>query len=80
MADLAQWMEENGYDDDDLVADLSKRAKIKLDRSQVSRIRRGKSRPSEKTARGLEKITAIPWHEFFPPPVKTSRRGAEAGP
>ncbi len=53
-------MEANGVNDEG----LSRRLDGKISRSQVNRIRQGKSRPSVEVARELERITAIPAAKF----------------
>ena len=56
---LARWMEDRGWDDVRLAA------AVDLDRSQISRLRRGKSAASHETARRLQKITGVAWHAFL---------------
>jgi ribosome-binding protein aMBF1 (putative translation factor) len=57
---LREWMEVNGINDEG----LSRRLDGKISRSQVNRIRQGKSRPSVEVARDLERITSIPAANF----------------
>lgn len=57
---LRDWMRQNSIND----AALSQRLGGKISRSQVNRIRQGKSRPSVEVARELERVTAIPAAQF----------------
>lgn len=59
MRSLQNWMRKNRKLDDDVA-----RA-INLSRSQVSRIRRGKSICTIDTAQKLEKLTGIRWFRFL---------------
>jgi transcriptional regulator with XRE-family HTH domain len=61
MTQLAQWMSKRGIGD----SALADKAGGEISRSQISRIRRGISGTSRETAKRLEKITGIPWHEFI---------------
>ena len=56
---IKQWLEAHGLDD------KAAAARLGLDRSQVSRLRRGECRPSIKTAKRLEPITGIPAAELI---------------
>lgn len=59
MGDLQRWMKRRKVDDD-YVAE-----KTGISRSQVSRIRRLESRPSQDSAERLAALTRIPWHRFM---------------
>lgn len=61
MTRLSDWMDAKGIKDEA----LAEKAKGAVSRTQISRIRRGLSGASKKTAHKLEKITGIPWHEFI---------------
>jgi hypothetical protein len=61
MTQLATWMAKNKLKD----PDLAEKAKGKVSRSQISRIRRGKSGASPETARVLASLTGMPWHTFI---------------
>lgn len=52
---LAEWMRQQGRSDAEVAADVGQ-----ISRSQVSRIRRGTSRPSWRVAKALEQTTGIP--------------------
>jgi transcriptional regulator with XRE-family HTH domain len=56
---LSDWMASAGLGD----RELSER--LKISRSQVSRIRRRVSRPTPETARALEQVTRIPAAKFM---------------
>jgi ribosome-binding protein aMBF1 (putative translation factor) len=47
------------------LGDMEVASKIKCHRSQINRIRRGVCDPSLKTARQLQSLTGIPWHQFI---------------
>lgn len=68
MTALQRWMTENEKDDAAVAAAVGS-----ISRSQVSRLRRGESRPSLKTAEALEALTGLPAWEFL-----KSCDGAEA--
>lgn len=53
--DLAEWMKAKGLKDAQLAEQIGT-----LSRSQVSRLRRRRSRPQLETAKTLEEITGIP--------------------
>jgi hypothetical protein len=53
---LAQWMETEGLDDEDVVDRLA-RVDVKTDRSSVNRYRRGQRRPEWDVIAGLKKIS-----------------------
>lgn len=55
MTTLAEWMEKKALKDRDLASRVEG-----LSRSQISRIRRRKSRPTPETAQKLEAVTGIP--------------------
>lgn len=57
---LQDWMKSQGLDD----AALAERVGI-LSRSQISRIRRGKSKPKAEAAKLLAEITEIPVASFL---------------
>lgn len=57
---LEKWMLENGKDD----AAVAEAAGV-VSRSQVNRLKRGKSAPSFKSAAALERLTGIPAGELF---------------
>lgn len=59
MTDLGRWMQDNDWDDARLADTLA------VDRSQASRLRRGKSFASPDTAKRLERLTKIAWHRFI---------------
>lgn len=59
MTKLQKWMTANERSD----ADVGR--VIKLDRSQISRIRRGETGTSHKTALRLELLTGIKWWHFM---------------
>lgn len=59
MDDLQAWMTANRE------TDASMAPKLSVSRVQVSRIRRGKCRPSPETALKLERITQIPASTFI---------------
>lgn len=56
---LHDWMEEQGLNDSQFAAKFPV-----VSRSQISRIRRGKSTPPPETARKLAEITKIPAARF----------------
>lgn len=64
MTPLADWMAENGIDDDALAAALT------IDRSTASRIRRGKLLPSSSLIARIVHLTdgAVPASSFFAAP------------
>lgn len=47
--------------------DVSLAPRIGVSRVQILRIRSGQCGASKKTAKRLEKVTGIPWHEFIGP-------------
>jgi len=57
---LKEWMAAKGLND----AELARRLDGRLSRSQVNRIRNGKSRPTPDAARILERETGIPAERF----------------
>ena len=57
---LREWMKSKGVNDAALAAQLGGA----LSRSQINRIRQGKSRPSPNNARELERVTGIPAAKF----------------
>lgn len=59
MTKLQKWMTANDRND------AAVGRAIKLDRSQVSRIRRGETGTSQKTALRLETLTGIKWWHFM---------------
>jgi len=69
MTALQQWMTKNGKLDGE-VANAVKRS-----RPQISRIRRGITGASYKTALRLEKLTRIDWWHFMEPGQAAKRRG-----
>jgi transcriptional regulator with XRE-family HTH domain len=54
MSELQAWMEANGERDETLAP------KVKVSRVHMSRLRRGKNRPSLETAKTLQELTGIP--------------------
>lgn len=60
MSVLKQWMKQRDLKDADVAARLEG-----VSRSQISRIRRGVSTPSPKTAEKLSKLTRIPPAKFI---------------
>lgn len=60
MNELQQWMQSKELND----AKLAELTKGQVSRSQISRIRRGRSIPKVSTAKALEALTGIPWHSF----------------
>lgn len=58
---LQEWMDLKSWRDERLAQELGGC----LSRSQVSRIRRGKSKPTPETARELERVTKIPAAAFI---------------
>jgi len=60
MTALKDWMERKALSDADVAARIDG-----LSRSQVSRIRRGVSRPSPETAEKLAALTRIPAAKFI---------------
>lgn len=59
---LEKWMRENGREDADVAQAVS------VSRSQVNRLKRGKSAPSFASAAALEQLTGIPAGELFRAP------------
>jgi len=57
---LKEWMKAHDLND----AALAERVGDRVSRSQINRIRRGKSRPSIELARELEHVTKIPAASF----------------
>lgn len=57
---LQEWMDLKTMND----ADLERELEGRVSRSQISRIRRGKCRPSIETAKVLEHLTKIPAATF----------------
>lgn len=60
MTTLQQWMTRKSLTDADLAARIEG-----ISRSQISRIRRGVSTPSRKTAEKLSEVTKIPAARFI---------------
>lgn len=56
---LALWMRANGKRDKDVAKAVG------CSRVQINRVRNGIVKPSPELALKLEKLTAIPWHEFI---------------
>jgi hypothetical protein len=54
---LADFMEERGLDDEEMASLVRKASRISCDRSTISRIRRGKSRPSWDLIASLKAIS-----------------------
>lgn len=61
---LDEWMTLKSFKDADLERELRDQG-IQLSRSQISRIRRGKSKPSPEAAKELERVTKIPAASFI---------------
>lgn len=61
---LQEWMELKKTKDDALAKEVTAVSGVPISRSQINRIRRGKSTPSLKTARALEVVTKIPASNF----------------
>jgi transcriptional regulator with XRE-family HTH domain len=61
MKQLQAWMKKRGMKD----AGLAELVNGVPSRAQISRIRRGKNGASPETAKKLQKVTGIPWHEFI---------------
>lgn len=62
---LQEWMTLKGLSDDDLAVLLHGETGEGISRSQINRIRRGKSNPRLKLARALERVTKIPAASFM---------------
>lgn len=59
MSKLQRWMARNGKNDADVAH------AVRIDRSQISRIRRGKSGARYDTALRLQRLTGIVWWHFM---------------
>jgi transcriptional regulator with XRE-family HTH domain len=60
MTHLKKWMADNGKDDAAVAAEIRV-----VSRSQVNRLKNGRSKPSFDTAVALEQLTGIPAGELF---------------
>ena len=68
MEKFARWMTKTGVDDAKVAEQVG------CSRVQISRIRRGKAKPSAALAMRLSALTNIRWHEFISPPERRARR------
>lgn len=68
MTNLQIWMMKEGVRDGDVAR------KIKLSRSQISRIRRGETGATHDTALKLAKLTGLDWWQFVQPGTRSKRK------